>query len=712
MNTLRFKLLDPLGVVTFGTESVRNWEAVKVAMSRNDKYRGLMRKFTGEIEFVKEIRNRLLQIIDIYGTNAEIYLTVYVGNGNGDLSSYKVIGSGALKADTTTTGISELGIKFNFVSTGFEEKLFNRDDTEVEYTQLKSIDGETLQPFDNETRRLLLHCRPLNLKSYYSWLGNSTKSINTTNMLYCMVPLKLEYAYDEDFQQPFGTEWFKTGLSNAENFFILNSATAREVDLFIDLNFRVNFKFAFGGGEFDIRLIRRVVDENYSQVNRFVLQEYTNVDANAGTNYQFDFTYNQQIKQALGAGHSVQLFIEIDNAAPLFNGFIFSPITETGNNSIKSDFYSLYPESTCDVVLPHEAFARIIAQITGNQLGFYSTVLGRVDLGYAVDGEWAYLSLANGLMVRGFPMVGDDDEITYAKLTFEHRKLFENFMKLLNLEGTIENTPDGPRFRVEKYGTFTKGNIIADFGDSYSNVTRSIDAKALFGALMAGYKAIETEDSAGLELFATALNYSSNITGIATKLDIQSEWIAGDYIIEQLRRKPFSQFPKEDTRFDDKIVLIHAKPQPDGTLVAVKNEGYTSVTGIEEPDTVYNLQISPAQNLRRWGSVIRTCMIKGGDLRYISGTKNTSLVTVKDGIEIVEAADVDVTTLDEPLYLPELLTIEQAKLTREGWDTIEANPNDICTFANKGVTLFGCIDDVDYDIAKGSVKTTLKRINR
>jgi hypothetical protein len=144
MNTLRFKLLDPLGVVTFGAESVRNWESVKVAMSRNDRYRGLMRKFTGEIEFANDIRNRLLQIIDIYGINAEIYLTVYVGNGNGDLFSYKVIGSGALKADTTTTGISELGIKFNFVSTGFEEKLFNRDDTEVEYSQLKTIDGEML----------------------------------------------------------------------------------------------------------------------------------------------------------------------------------------------------------------------------------------------------------------------------------------------------------------------------------------------------------------------------------------------------------------------------------------------------------------------------------------------------------------------------------------------------------------------------------------
>jgi hypothetical protein len=208
----------------------------------------------------------------------------------------------------------------------------------------------------------------------------------------------------------------------------------------------------------------------------------------------------------------------------------------------------------------------------------------------------------------------------------------------------------------------------------------------MFAELVCGYKKVELENLNGLETFNGEFNFTPPIKSITTKLDIRCKWITNDFAIEQTRRIQFQTTSTTDNNRDEDIFLIHAKPiAGSDELEAVRNEGYTSVTGIDTPETVYNLQLSPGQNLRRWGRYIRGTMTRGGIIKYSSATKNTNLVTVKDGVTIVENADIDVSTLDYPIVLPEQFELAEFPLTRAQWDLIEANPSGICEFENKGV---------------------------
>lgn len=165
MASFRFTLRDNNGSETFGTEMVRNWDAIKTNMTRHDTYRGVMRKYTGTIEFCRDIRRRLIRLVDKYGAEAEVWLKIEVGNDNRERKSFTLLGGTELKADMTTMDVTDITIAFNFVASGFEEVLMNRHDNDVQYATTKSIDGVTIPTFAHETQQIKLHDRVLELNS-------------------------------------------------------------------------------------------------------------------------------------------------------------------------------------------------------------------------------------------------------------------------------------------------------------------------------------------------------------------------------------------------------------------------------------------------------------------------------------------------------------------------------------------------------------------
>ena len=76
MPTFRFTHRDDDTTIVFGSEKVQSWDSIKIGLTRNDTFRGLMRKYSGSIEFVKSMRDRIIRLVDKTGIETKAYLTI------------------------------------------------------------------------------------------------------------------------------------------------------------------------------------------------------------------------------------------------------------------------------------------------------------------------------------------------------------------------------------------------------------------------------------------------------------------------------------------------------------------------------------------------------------------------------------------------------------------------------------------------------------
>jgi hypothetical protein len=708
MNTFRFILRDPDGATTFGADQVQNWDSIVLSMTRNKTYRGLLRKFTGTFEFADKIRRRIIRVMDLYGSNAELYLTVQVGNANKDQGSFRTIGGGEIKTDMGSIDVRELTVELAFNASDFEEVLFSRDNNKVEYATNTSVDGATLQPYT--TKRALLHDRVLELRSELTIPAQEVRASFNSIGLHRILKTNIKYKSEDDFKitekEPAANSWI------VENCFILNA----DGEYIWDLSIRFGYT------------IQHLPDVHDDKTREVYLKIYE-VDADSANIFS---TKVEKYSKYLGLVNvvGVDLVGLVDETIQLSiaqgkSAIIAFDYPDTPNNmpyniylNVSDDTVlrfvrqSAYPATGANLIPPHELFERTCQIITGKRYPFYSELFGRKELGYINDGERAYLCAGNGLMIRDFPFAGSEPDTKYANISTSLRDIFKNYNALLNLAAVVEQMPNGNyRFRVEKYDTIFKQKNIISLGAFVSGVSRELDNDAIFGEVVIGCKDYQYEEVNGLEPFNCQFNYTTPLKSTG-KLDALGSWRWDDYGIELARRNQYVDSPTADTRYDADIYIIDCKPStvPGYDLEAVKAEDYDSVTGILSPDTVYNLNLSPGQTLRRWMSVINTSMIKGGVLKYGASEKNSNLITVKDGVEIVERADVTIDGV--PLHMPEQIKIDDFPLTFEQYQAIESDPSGVCEIENKGVKLYGHIEELDYSVAKGTASIVIKRLNR
>lgn len=705
MASYKFTLRDADGSVTFGSDKVMNWDSIEINQTRNQTYRGLLRKFTGELEFVGSIRKRLIRLVDSIGSEAEIYLTIYVGNDNSDRSSFKLMGDGELKADMTTWEVSELSCKCNFISSGFEEVLMNRDDNEVEYNTHTSVDGVAIPVFANETRRIELHDRVLELNGKYD-IDTSNLELPGASLGSTFIPIAFieQYSSDPDFKNvPISISYDQ---NTPDLFFILKASEAKDVAIEYSINTILQVS---NSSLWSYKIYKRKVDVDYIEISKEFIYE-SGILPGDGI-YNIPIVYQTSVIEHLNEGESLQLMVQITKNtlgnAPIIYGYY------PNKGAITSNSKSYFPASTADCIPPHELFSRFCSIYTGSQMPFFSDVFGRIDLGYDQDGEWCWLVALNGLMIRSFPFAGTDENTRYARFASSLKKAFESYNAILKLYATIEFVNGQYRFRIDKYDDLFNQADAIDLGELIAGVSRTLDKNILFGELIVGYENEEYEELNGLGAFNGQFNFTPPIKSVTTKLSIKSKFRTDDYGIELIRRKPYASFPTEDTNGDDDIFLIDAKVSGDH-LVAVRDEHFSIVTGILNPSSAYNLRLSPGRNIRRWGSVIHSAMPHGGVIKFMTGAKNTQLVTrlLTEPESIVENADIDVATLAPALYLPERLTLSECVMSFDKYLQIESNRNSVVFFKNKGVNLYGYIDDLSYDPNKKTAKVELIRANR
>ena len=92
-----------------------------------------------------------------------------------------------------------------------------------------------------------------------------------------------------------------------------------------------------------------------------------------------------------------------------------------------------------------------------------------------------------------------------------------------------------------------------------------------------------------------------------------------------------------------------------GLLYPLKRVAYDSITGIDNPDTAYNIEmLTPKRMMAAWGNFLRGVLHNHPTdyIKFLSIDKNKNLATVKGSEIFIESSDQQIGQLDSPLLYP------------------------------------------------------------
>jgi len=295
---------------------------------------------------------------------------------------------------------------------------------------------------------------------------------------------------------------------------------------------------------------------------------------------------------------------------------------------IKVTQKSVNPETTTRGILLFEAFQRIIQYITGQQVCFKSTLLGRTDIGYAADGKYSLKAYTNGNAVRNKLQTNNNPYPIFASLN-----------SLYDLVNTW--TPIGLGFEKQDNGQsivvlesieyfYNKDVTTIDLGP-VQGVRKKVNASRYFNQIEIGYTTkMDVDEINAIDEFNTLRRFKIPVANSKNTLTATTPIVASGYIIEILRRAVAST---KDTKYDDSRIIISVV-RNGGGYKSRKNEGYDTIQNVFDPGTVYNIDISPTQCLQNWFPVIAASLIYAKVSKTIIfsyGEFNFTLITKKTG---------------------------------------------------------------------------------
>lgn len=265
---------------------------------------------------------------------------------------------------------------------------------------------------------------------------------------------------------------------------------------------------------------------------------------------------------------------------------------------------SLFPATNCKCLTYKQVINRLLHIITGTDNLLVSDLL--------TTGELSTDLLTNGFYIREFPDIINEgtDEERKIQFNVSLQQVFDHIEALLPKAWWVENVGNQEKLFLEPYSYTQRNEVTIKFGEEdssgrtvyveASDIKRKAEGKLFFGKVELGSEkgGDDYEEVEGLRSIngkATYATINKNSEEVYSKL---SPFRLGDIDIELPRRKPYSLYPEEDTRYDSDIMCIRAKKIGNQYYLKRWQDTFSQVpTGLYRPDSAYNLDITPAQLL-------------------------------------------------------------------------------------------------------------------
>ena len=671
-------ILDPLVI-----EEPANWNDDEKEIIRSDKWFGITKNLSNNLEYYGNAFDYIKSNYDIRGIKMNIRLDKEERNGLTD--EWELSYTGYLDGATYKQDKNYIRIKFN--ESQFFKNIESRMKDKFELERLDDLKGNPIPAL--AYKNLSLQGRDIFRETYFDnddelikihYKGSSTFDA----LVDLCLPLNLKYRSDESFFQPsvainsggfldlFTAQIARLGSNavyNAGTLYYLTATETRTIDIEVRLQFRAKFASPENGDDAVFILFNDIVEGNstdgFESVIENEIMRCTGASSipDAPPFYRieydtwktFDITYNDTV--TLQAGQSLGLRLSPRFSPNPYNrtnvwDFEFTQIEVLAQEN------DLGEVTDVDCLSVYDVLDRLFLIITGRQC-FQSNLL---------NGYWRDLLMSNGFKIRKF---------TDKNITTSLEEVLNCLMAIDDICLIIQNNT----VRVEKkVDSFIPQEVI--FLGEVDNIEREIVEKEHFSSIEIGYDFDgKYEEVNGLDEYNIKNTYSTCIDTTDNTLKAISKVRADAYGITLAQLKPFEDFPKLDTAYDKENFLFDAKLITGNNyeLRHWEDDFDNEPTGIFSPQTAFNLRLSPFNSLLRKGKTISCGLQKFPTemLKYSSTEGNSQLVTLYP-----ERAQIQNNVLAVPYYLPEKITFEK-KITLQQFKLIVDNPYKLIKFVNE-----------------------------
>lgn len=262
--------------------------------------------------------------------------------------------------------------------------------------------------------------------------------------------------------------------------------------------------------------------------------------------------------------------------AVVYSGFEY---TDVENFYLRIREQTVFAPNLVRAHLLHEVVNRQLELVTDKANVLRSTLLGRIDIGYAANGCAAYTFSMDGKIIRNLP-----DK----PFNLSTKEWFNSLDALYCTAMSIERDEDDNEYvRYEELPYFFRDVMLLALS-VISNYKNRPASKYLFSGISARFKKYPQDNQQdSIEDFHTEMNYITPLSKIDNDLDIQIDAILSGYYIEYTRRESFKDNPTNAYETDNDLFLIAAKQS------AGSYEG-ASVILDEDTNTITVIGIIPA----------------------------------------------------------------------------------------------------------------------
>ncbi len=359
----------------------------------------------------------------------------------------------------------------------------------------------------------------------------------------------------------------------------------------------------------------------------------------------------------------------------------FTYFTYDNNGSFSIKYTYTHPSSYIQAYRPLKLLNKLMGKVTDQQY----TALSNALL------EYKDVVVTCGDAIRG---------LSEAKIKTSLLQFFQAYNTVAGLGfGQIIN-----QMRMEEKGYWVDYSDPIDLGEVRDMVV-SPAPDYMYNSIKIGYPDQEYDDVNGRQEFNTTLEMSTPYTRQTKTYESISPYRADCYGIE-FTRINLEGKTTTDNKADNDVFLIHISETavPDIPFTAFKLDRTLNVgaTGLLEPDTVYNLFLSPKRCLLRNGDFIHSFFYQQEDkyLKFQTLDKNSSVVAGG----VVENADVSIASLPPQLFTPNKFQY-QTKGVQDLSVILAKNPLKSFTWTWGGYRWYGIPEKVSERIVDKQAQT-------
>ena len=588
------------------------WDNDEYFLQRDLQSFGVFRKFTvGELMFVKDGRDYLLNAYEAQGVNMEVTLTVLENTPSGTQRT-RFVG----KVDGSTAKRTELSFNCQIKDGSFTDLVLDRAKTEINLNNPLSIDNESIGYFVTDD----IIMPELTITQTANWTARDTTEVLTESHSLQVTLINGEYPEAQSTVNLFDV------FFDAATVDYLNSTF--EFDVVAEINetaplsdFTINFYLEkINGGATDI-----LFSDSYNSVGQYPYTKHlfdtiTALDIVTGDKLKFRAEFD-----VTSGGASIQ----------------YTSI----QYNLKTPFLTI-EQSTFKGALYFDAFERIIEAYTGNSGRFKSSI-------FTVGDALKYL----GVFTTGREIRKQTGLNNTFPLSLDNA--FTSLQRIYNLGLGVELVEGVEKVVIEEMAYFFNSTIILDISDRIApeTITKEYFKELAYNRITAGFNSFDYGTLGGVYEFNTNSKFTTCLKNVDKQLDLVSPYradMSGYLALVQ------ESAQNRDVSGEADVYIIDVEASGADYIVKTVADNFEDYSN---RDILFNVELSPSRIIRRWGSYIRGFLekYKTNPLIYQTSEKNNKL----DYGGIAETDNIIVSDLTAPLWHCEIFTIEVPALEND-----------------------------------------------